>query len=214
MPLFYQHTINGAKIGVWHIAEDEDFYLQKVSVGREITHWHKRLQHLAGRFLLQHFYPDFPYRLMEIADTRKPFLPNEEYHFSISHCGNYAAVIISKDHRVGVDIELLTEKVERIKHKFLNEEELIAINKMQSAIGKNELTDKPINLLTLLWCCKEAVFKWYGSAAVDFREDIHLKPFELSAEGNIDCEFVKDENVSLSIQYKFFDGLCLAWVAT
>jgi len=215
MPLFYQHTINdGAKIGVWHIAEVENFYLQKVPVGRDITHWHKRLQHLAGRYLLQHLYPDFPYHLIEIADTRKPFLPNEEYHFSISHCGNYAAVIISKEHQVGIDIELLTERVERIKHKFLNEEELIAINNMQSAIGKNELTDKRINLLTLLWCCKEAVFKWYGSAGVDFREEIYLKSFEIKDEGTINCEFVKDKTVLPSIQYKFFDGLCLAWVAT
>jgi phosphopantetheinyl transferase len=203
MPLFYQHTINGgAKIGVWHIAEDEDFYLQKVPVGRDITHWHKRLQHLAGRYLLQHLYPDFPYHLMEIADTRKPFLPNEEYHFSISHCGNYAAVIVSNKHRVGIDIELVTEKVEKIKHKFLSIEELANIQHLT-------LNTQP---LTLLWCCKEAVFKWYGIAGVDFREDIHLKPFEINAEGTINCEFVKDETVHLSIQYKFFDGFCLAWV--
>ncbi|MEJ7673661.1 MAG: 4'-phosphopantetheinyl transferase superfamily protein [Chitinophagaceae bacterium] len=205
MPLFYQHTINdGAKIGVWHIAEVENFYLQKVPLGRDITHWHKRLQHLAGRYLLQHLYPDFPYHLIEIADTRKPFLPNEEYHFSISHCGDYAAVIISKDHQVGIDIELLTERVERIKHKFLSIEEIANIQ--HSTFNTQHLT--------LLWCCKEAVFKWYGSAGVDFREDIHLKPFEINAEGIINCEFVKDETVPLSIQYKFFDGLCLAWVAT
>jgi phosphopantetheinyl transferase len=215
MPLFYQHTINdGTKIGVWHIVEDEDFFLQKVPLGRDITHWHKRLQHLAGRYLLQHLYPDFPYHLIEIADTRKPFLPNEAYHFSISHCGNYAAVILSKEHRVGIDIELVTPKIEKVKHKFLNDEELIAISNMQSAICKNESTDKPINLLTLLWCCKEAVFKWYGSAGVDFREDIHVKSFEINAEGIINCKFVKDGTVNLSIQYKFFDGLCLAWVAT
>ncbi|MDQ6844770.1 MAG: 4-phosphopantetheinyl transferase, partial [Bacteroidota bacterium] len=81
-----------------------------------ITHWHKRLQHLAGRYLLQELYPDFPYHLIEIADTKKPFLTGEKYHFSISHCGDYAAVIVSKEMRVGIDIELIRQKIELIKH--------------------------------------------------------------------------------------------------
>jgi phosphopantetheinyl transferase len=113
-------------------------------------------------------------------------------------------VIVSKEHRVGIDIEIITPKVEKIKHKFLNEDELDNIQ--HSTLNTQHLT--------LLWCCKEAVFKWYGTAGVDFKEDIHLKPFEINAEGIINCEFVKGEPFHLSIQYKFFDGLCLAWVAT
>ena len=215
MPVFYEHIMGFAKIAIWHIAEEKNFFLEKVPLQREITHPHKQLQHLAGRYLLQHLYPDFPYHLIEIADTRKPFLPNEEYHFSISHCGDYAAVIVSKDHRVGIDIELVTPKVEKVKHKFLRVEELASISNMQLAINKNGLTNQPINLLTLLWCCKDAVFKWYGSAGVDFKDNIHLKPFDLDVdEGIIECEFVKDIKTSLQIQHKFFYGLCLAWVAT
>ena len=207
MPLFYDKINGNAKIAIWHIAEEKNFFLQKVPLQREITHPHKQLQHLAGRYLLQHLYPDFPYHLIEIADTRKPFLPNEEYHFSISHCGDYAAVIVSKDHRVGIDIELVTPKVEKIKHKFLNEEEIKLVN------GQWSMVNDEIRLLTLLWCCKEAVFKWYGSGEVDFKDDIHLQPFDLNVdEGIISCEFVKDEKFSLNIQHLFFDGLCLAWV--
>jgi phosphopantetheinyl transferase len=207
MPVLYEHINDFAKIAIWHIAEEKKFFLQKVPLQREITHPHKQLQHLAGRYLLQHLYPDFPYHLIEIADTRKPFLPDEEYHFSISHCGDYAAVIVSKEHRVGIDIEIVTPKIERVKDKFLNEEEL-------SWIAGRQLPDdgQYINQLTLLWSCKEAIFKWYGSAEVDFKKDIHLKPFDISAEGIINCEFVKDEKVSLILQYKFFDGFCLAWV--
>jgi phosphopantetheinyl transferase len=215
MPVFYEHINDFAKIAIWHIAEEKNFFLEKVPLQREITHPHKQLQHLAGRYLLQHLYPGFPYHLIAIADTRKPFLPNEEYHFSISHCGDYAAVIVSKTNRVGIDIELVTEKVERVKHKFLNEEELHAIGNMQLAIGNNQITNKPLNQLTLLWCCKEAVFKWYGNGGVDFKENIHLKSALLSADaGMINCEFVKEEKSCLNLQYKIFNRLCLAWVAT
>jgi len=121
MPLVYQQNINSStKLGIWHIIEEESFFLAEVPLQREITHPHKRLQHLAGRMLLRTLFPDFPYDLIRIADTRKPYLENESYHFSISHCGDYAAVIVSKDHRVGIDIERINEKVERIQHKFLN----------------------------------------------------------------------------------------------
>ena len=209
MPLFYEHINDFAKIAIWHIAEEKKFFLDKVPLQREITHPHKQLQHLAGRYLLQHLYPDFPYHLIEIADTRKPFLPNEEYHFSISHCGDYAAVIVSKDHRVGIDIELVTAKVERVKHKFLNAEEIELVN------GQSSVINSEIQILTLLWSCKEAVFKWYGSGGIDFKDDIHLNPFDLNNdEGMIKCEFVKEEKIALSIRYKHFEGMSLAWTAT
>ena len=229
MPVFYEHINDFAKIAIWRIAEEKNFFLERVPLQREITHPHKQLQHLAGRYLLQHLYPDFPYHLIEIADTRKPYLPNEEYHFSISHCGDYAAVIVSKDHRVGIDIELVTPKVERIKHKFLNDHELKMVNGQWSMVNgqsgiSNQSTNprltesvgqEPINQLTLLWCCKEAVFKWYATGGVDFKEDIQLHPHSLHTdEGMINCRFIKEKITDLIIRHKYFDGLCLAWVAT
>lgn len=202
MPLFYQHSINSStKIGVWHIAESESFFLKKVSLKDNITHWHKRLQHLAGRYLLQEIFPGFPYHLIEIADTKKPFLPNEKYHFSISHCGDYAAVIVSTNNRVGIDIELPVSKIERIKHKFLNDDEL----------ALHPAADKKI--LTLFWSVKEAVFKWYGKGEVDFKKHINITQSNIDLNaGTLTCKFLKDEIVLLVINYTLFKDMCLAWV--
>ena len=112
MPVFFQHQINeNTRLGVWKIEESEAFFKGNVPLHRHVTHPHKRLQHLAGRFLLQFLFPDFPYELVQIADTNKPFLPEEQYHFSISHCGDYAAAIVSRDKRVGIDVELTTDKI-------------------------------------------------------------------------------------------------------
>jgi phosphopantetheinyl transferase len=93
-----------------------------------VTHPHKRLQHLAGRFLLQFLFPGFPYELIQIADTRKPYLPEEQYHFSISHCGDYAAAIVSKSNRVGVDVEIPVERIGGIADKFLDAKEMKMFN--------------------------------------------------------------------------------------
>lgn len=209
MPVFFQHQINEhTRLGVWKIEETNDFFKGNVPQHRDVTHPHKRLQHLAGRFLLQYLFPDFPYELIQIADTRKPFLPDERYHFSISHCGDYAAAIVSGRNRVGVDVEIPTEKALRLSGKFLSEREC----SMFSDSPVNDFQTSGSQLPTLLWSCKEAVFKWHGTGAVDFRK--HIQLFNLQ-EGiqTIDCFFEKTGD-ELVVHYRQFDGLVLAWVVS
>jgi len=200
MPLVYQQNINAVtKIGVWHIAEAEDFFAT-VPLQKEITHWHKRLQHLAGRFLLKELYPNFPLPLIKIADTRKPFLEDEAYHFSISHCRDYAAVMISKVFRAGVDIELVNDKIERILHKFLTDEERLLM--YEGAVQKTA---------TLFWSVKESIYKWQGTGGTDFKKHIRIEKYT----GNLDkgivyCQF--KNQISLQVHYLFFNGNFLTWV--
>ena len=201
MPIFFQQQINeSTRLGIWKIEETEQYFLGNVPLHRNVTHPHKRLQHLAGRFLLQFLYPGFPFELIRIAETRKPFLPEEEYHFSISHCGDFAAALVSTKHRVGVDIEIPVEKIERIKYKFLGVAE------------QEEWPDADRQTITLLWSSKEAVFKWYGKGAVEFREHILLSHQDHASQ-TIDCSFIK-ENTGLVVQYQLFDALVLAYVLT
>jgi 4'-phosphopantetheinyl transferase len=203
MPLFYQHQINETtRLGIWKIEETEAFFLKSVPLKREVSHPHKRLQHLAGRYLLPVLFEDFPLDEIRIADTRKPFLQTEQYHFSISHCGYYAAAIASTAERVGVDIELVTPKIEKIRQKFLGEAEWKLASKsfdnadtlgryglaegddllLTSSVGLGLPKVVPnAQLLTILWSCKEAIFKWYGDGELDFR-----KHMQLAAIGKID----------------------------
>ena len=206
MPLVYQQNINATtKIAVWHISEQEDFFLKEVPVQREISHWHKRLQHLAGRLLLKELFPDFPVSLIQIADTKKPFLENEPFHFSISHCGDYAAAIVSKSFRVGADVELLNDKIERIQHKFMHDEELPALFKQCPMPVKQSLT--------LYWSVKESVFKWWGNGEVDFKKDILIKKITgETQQGIVHCIF-KDEFL-LDVHFLFFNNNFLTWVLT
>jgi phosphopantetheinyl transferase len=208
VPLFYQHTINSTtKLGIWKIEEDESFFLSTVPLRQNITHPHKRLQHLAGRFLLKYLFPDFPYEEISIADTRKPYLPNEQYHFSISHCGDYAAAIVSSTSRVGIDIEIPSEKVERIAHKFIHENE-----KEFFVSGEQLLVNR--ELLTVLWSAKEALFKWYSLGKVDFKEDMQLHHFIQKQNDSLVLPFVftKERSIQLNIISKIFDEIVLSWV--
>jgi 4'-phosphopantetheinyl transferase EntD len=206
VPLFYQQDINAhTRMGIWHMTEPEDFFLSAVPVKSGITHPHKRLQHLAGRYLLPYLFPDFPYDEILIADTRKPYLPDERYHFSISHCGDYAAAIVSDTERVGIDIEMITERVVKIKHKFLHPEELAFVHANP--------VDQQVRLLTLLWSVKEAMFKWWGRGEVDFSDVLRFDPFVFDHSGVIPAVFHKETiEASLSVNYKMYDALSLTWI--
>ena len=220
MPLVYQQNINAVtKIGVWHIAEAEDFFLQQVPLQRTITHWHKRLQHLAGRLLLKELYPEFPIGEILIADTKKPFLESEDWHFSISHSGDYAAAMVSKEWRVGVDVEWNNPKIVEIRNKFLGAEELV-VGSEQLAVAPEELkmfNDQysmiNIQLLTLCWSVKEAVYKWWGIGGVDFKKDIVIKSISGDADqGIVNCVF--KNNTKLNVHFLHFNDNYLTWVLT
>ncbi len=206
MSLFYQQNINETtRLGIWKIEEPEEFFLRSVPLQKAITHPHKRLQHLAGRFLLPFLFPDFPHVEIEIADTRKPFLPEEQYHFSISHCGDYAAAIVSSTSRVGIDIEMITPRVERIKEKFLHPDELAFVHSKEQQVP----------LLTLLWSAKEAMFKWWGSGDVDFSDVLRVGSFEFSSSGVIPALFVKDAvSIPLEIHYEMREEISLGWIVS
>jgi phosphopantetheinyl transferase len=213
MPLVYQQNINATtKIGVWHIAEAEDFFLRQVPLHRAITHWHKRLQHLAGRLLLKELYPEFPLGEILIADTKKPFLKNEAWHFSISHSGDYAAAMVSKEFRVGVDVESPSPKIADIKHKFLGEEEW-AVGSGQFAEGSTQHSTFNIQHLTLCWSVKEAVYKWWGIGGVDFKKDIIIKAISGTADqGSVHCVFKND--TLLDVHFLHTGDNYLTWVLT
>ena len=109
---------------------------------------------------------------------------------------------MSSDHRVGIDIEIPSIKTEKIKHKFLNENEQLTFS----------LTSADPKLTTVLWSAKESVFKWYGHGSVDFRKHIQLTGLDKTDESII-CHFSKT-NQELLIRYHDLDHLILAWIVS
>lgn len=202
MPLIRTIQINpGCRLGVWKIAEEEDFFREKVNISPAIHHPHKRLQHFAGRYLLQELFPGFPLENIQIMQSRKPYLECNTLHFSISHCGDHVAAIVSNQSAVGIDIEDIKPKIEAVSHKFLSPAESAFINPEYALPHK-----------TICWSAKEAVFKWYGLGSVDFKENMQLAPFIFQTKGFLTCNFNKPDKIArLYLQYLMENGLCLTW---
>ena len=207
MPLFYKHTIDEhCRLAVWHITESEDFFTKEVSLKIAVSHPHKRLQHLGGRYILKYLPPDFPFDSILIGTSKKPELPGNQFHFSISHCGDYAAAIISDTKPVGIDVEIISLKIETIKAKFLNVAEF-------DLLQKNQLSESNVALITLLWSAKEVMFKWYGKGSISFKDNLLINQIQsVHGGGILKAQFSKEIVQDLDIGYRFLDSLCLAWV--
>ncbi|TAN00062.1 MAG: 4-phosphopantetheinyl transferase, partial [Chitinophagaceae bacterium] len=67
MPLIRFIKTDSAKIGIWNISEREAFFSNRINLGKNVQHPHKRLQHLAARYLLTELEPDFPVNEIQIA---------------------------------------------------------------------------------------------------------------------------------------------------
>ena len=96
------------------------------------------------------------------------------YHVSISHTKGYAALILSKKSEVAVDIEYMSDRVERIASKFLR---------------KDERADS-LDAKLVHWCAKETVFKLFSEENLLF-EDMRVKPFDTMAAWACDVENLK-----------------------
>ena len=205
MPLVYQQNINEhTKIGVWHILETEDFFLEKAKEQYKISHFKKKLQHLAGRYLLLEMEANISLKNILLTATGKPFLPDESYFFSISHCADYVAAIISTTSNVGIDIQQVVPKIESIKQKFLTEEEMNLLSSI--AMSPNEQ-------FTFAWTIKEAMFKYFDEGAIDFKQ--HLNITSANIENQIWVSksiFSKNRVQQLETKSIRFNDLFMTWI--
>lgn len=168
MPLIPFPDIHAhAKIGLWHIAEDESFFAS-ADTALPISHSGRRHHHLAARHLLSELVPGFPFDRLRRSPAGKPFLEGHPFHFSLSHAGHYAVAALSHRGPVGVDLEFPRTALLRIRKRFTSPTEEA---RLEASVP--DLMQR----LTLIWSLKEAVFKWYGAGRVDFRQDIVLSDY-------------------------------------
>lgn len=204
MPILFQHTINkDAQLAVWKIEEPESFFINALTAVSLPSHPHRRKQHLAGRFLLQYMQPNFPFEMIVAAQGNKPFVSDHSLQFSISHSGDVAAAIISKEKTVGIDVEHISNKAKRVAHKFLKEDEL--------ALLKTD-PESENDQLTLAWSIKETIFKWYGLGTVDFREDIQIQSLHTDDRQNISECFFRKTNQMLHVNFIRINDVALSWL--
>jgi len=205
---YRQQVDDDTEFAIWKIEEEADelysqlrldeqekAHYESLKVGKRNLHW------LGTRVLLRKMLRTEEYIDCKVDSHGKPYLVNLPYHISLSHSFDYAAVMISK-HPVGIDIEQVKEKVERIAHKFMRKEEM-------EFIGG---TDK-IKQLYVCWCAKEAVYKCFGQKEVSFADNILLEPFNFEGHGWVNATLRKGEtDIKYDVGYLQYQDYMVGYV--
>ena len=92
----------------------------------------------------------------------KPLL-NSNYNISISHSHEIAAIAISNNSKIGLDVQLKESKILNIQNKFLNKSEKLNIS-----------DDSCVDNLTMIWTSKESIYKAVGLKGISFLKNIKI----------------------------------------
>ncbi len=202
MPLFYRENLgDDICLGVWEIEEEEIWFSEKWQLSDDERH---RLNHLKGRKRLEFLSARHLVHLLTELEPReplqtdingKPFFPQKpNWHFSISHSHKYAAAIISKNRKVGIDIQLIVPQMRKVASRVFSQEELSFVQK-----------DYELEMLHIFWGIKEAVFKAYGFGGVDFKEQIKIQKFDFQhTNGKFSSYLIKENRTLIYEGYYFF----------
>jgi phosphopantetheinyl transferase (holo-ACP synthase) len=201
MPLYKQISYGDSQISIWKIEEDIDFFESKFSAHPAIQNESRKLQWFATRHLVNEMTGQKTVISKNLSG--KPYLKNGAGHISISHTHTLAAVILNYSKGVGIDLEVVNPKVERIARKFLTDEEI-------EAIPVNEKIEK----LILYWSVKEALYKLYNLGNIEFKTQLLVEPFRLQREGILVTHItgISAPIKNLPVHYQFFDDHVISYV--
>ncbi len=91
---------------------------------------------------------------------------NGQGYVSLTHTPGFAGAIFHRTQPVGIDMDLIREKILKIGFRFLDPSEL-------------DFLEKDPAHYTMAWSAKESIFKCQGKKGVSFRENILLDPFDI-----------------------------------
>ncbi|HAA11291.1 MAG TPA: 4-phosphopantetheinyl transferase [Cytophagales bacterium] len=199
MPVFRSEKLkNGVQWVLWCIRESAEELKPNVFLtaagNREwetLRHPQKRTEWLAGRMALQALCEELalPYAGIEKDEFGKPHLVGIPGHISISHCWPYAAAAYYAEKPVGIDLEMVQDKLVRLAPKFLDANEL--------SWSRDQL-----DVLALRWSAKEALYKLHGRKKLAFSDQLKTGIFSPTEWGFFAAKIVDDSPMACRIYFE------------
>lgn len=197
MPLHSKKHINNGIVALWRIEEtkEELFDILPASWRAKLDIDSMSRHNVAARVLAFKVCPDFD--SIEKDEYGKPYFVSKDYPISITHAGDYAGFMYTQDRECGIDIEQITHRIKRIQHKFIREDE-------------KSFAESGLKGMYMVWCAKEAMYKYYGLKALDFKANLQLQFEPFDQEGTLQGIISKNEyKKAMNLHYQFFDEYLL-----
>ena len=202
-----KHYLNKETIiGVWKIEEDIPALLGMVDMGpvdkkryNVFRSTSRKLEFLSVRALLAEMLG----RDAKIVYNKnnKPFIKDGSHFISITHSNMLTAILISRDERVGIDLEYMRLNINAFASKFLNKKEKIT----------RRWADRTYHLY-IHWCAKEAIYKICDKEGINIVNDITIEQFTVKESGEIKGS-VQNERISdqFTLFYSKYDNYTIVW---
>ena len=138
---------------------------------------------------------------VDYHSTGAPFLACVPLYISISHTKDYVAVILDK-RPTGIDIEYRSDRILKIRSRFMNPEEEAGID-----------LEHEVEHLLIHWCAKETLFKIIGQEGVDFQKHLHVNPFPYLSSGTFKGRETRTEACrEYELAYQVTPDYVLTWL--
>ena len=203
MPFLKEFIINDkTKIKLWKVMMGELNTKELNSDEKKLLEVKKsnilREQFLATRKVLTLENSDYK---ITYNNNGKPSL-NSKYNISISHSHEIAAVAISDNSKIGLDVQLKESKIFNIQNKFLNKYE-------KSNIGD----DPTVDILTMVWTSKESIYKAVGLKGISFSKNIKIDKVIEKDKIGIGYYINGTEKVKFDLKFFYVDEytICFAY---
>ena len=179
MPIFKELISAQTQILIWKYSEEEKFSADLISDEKEFENLKQKspkrlIEKQMVRHMLRKILPNHKIRYHE---NGQPYLEPFDKFVSVSHSFPYAVLAISEK-KIGVDIEQVKDRIDKIKLKFLHPKEIDWLGRVESEIEH----------LTAIWCIKEALFKIHSSKQWSFKEFYVVDEFLLDKFSKIKCK--------------------------
>lgn len=212
MPNYAHHTFEWGGIAIWHITETSDelyalldtekYDSQLLGMKNEV----RRAEWLAVRLLVKELFGAG----CEVAyhPTGRPCLKNGTAHISISHTKGFAAVAYHYETPIGIDIEYISSRVERIASRFTTRDEASYIDRHDESVRQM------YHLIN--WSAKETLYKLFDSPSMaEFKEVFHIASYVLAECGTMNATVCDVGKNKLVVSYRTFPEFVCTWaVAT
>ncbi|UCH14801.1 MAG: 4'-phosphopantetheinyl transferase superfamily protein [Bacteroidales bacterium] len=207
--LLKKYVKDDCLLGIWEVTEDYDDLYSKLSLLPEemktlngFQNPLRGIEWLSVRVLLNEITGE---NLSVIYNSnRKPFIKGNSYNVSIAHSKDFTTVLLSKDRKVGIDLEFMSHRISNIESKFINDDEVITQNK-----------DRKKYHLYIHWCAKEALYKICDKQDINFRKNLTIEPFEPEEQGNING-WVNNKYMNEKFQLYYFtiNNYIIVWTVS
>lgn len=200
--------VNGCLLGMWKITEDYDTLFSKLRLDEEemttlmnFKNYSRKLEWLSVRTLINEMTGNDSRIIYN--EMRKPFLKGNSFNISISHSNHLTSILLSKEKRVGIDLEFMSHRISSLGFRFLNDQELLT----------NDPELQRYHLY-LHWCAKEALYKICDKQDINFKDNLTIFPFEPKENGVIKGRVINFKGLEdFCLSYEKMDDYAIVWTS-